>query len=188
VTLSRVNVEDVEDLIQRVRKHYLDQFRKFVAAQHETTKTGSPELKLQLKGPTSLYRDMYCIDFVKNPDKPALLELQPARYLGFAPVTWTFGRMEAQIVGLRWNEVHIAHDKPDLQPACLLDWFDTWFDPDDKRHDATTELSGIIHSLAIEGRTISVDFGSAPVDAFWSLLEVLEKADVTSVRINDQES
>jgi hypothetical protein len=185
VTLSRL---DIEDFIERVREHYLDQFREFVAMQRQTCTTGSPELKLQLAEGTGLYRDLYCIDFIKNPTKPEMLELQPDRYLGFVPIVASFGRMTVRIVGLRWNNAIIMHDKPDLQPESLADWFETWFDPDDKRHDATVELSGVIHSLCISGQSVSVDLGSAPVDAFWSLLEALEAAGATEIRISDKDN
>jgi hypothetical protein len=185
VTLSHV---EIAGFVERVREHYLDQFQEFVAKQRQGSTTGSPELKLKLSEGTGLYRDLHCVDFVKNPEKPRLLELQPDRYLAFAPITWSFGSMVVRIVGLRWNSAIITHDKPRLQPECLAEWFETWFDPDDKRLDARADLSGVIHSLSISGQSVSADFGSAPVGAFWSLLAVLEKAGVKDIRISDKES
>jgi hypothetical protein len=178
------------DLVERVREHYLAQFRDFVAKLREDGSVGYPELKLEPKGPPSeeLYRNLCCIDFVKDPAKPRLFELELDRYLGFAPLAATFGGVALQIVALRWDCVNFYHDAPSLEPECLADWFETWFDPDDKHRGSTTELSGIIHSLVISKGFVSVDFGSAPVDAFWSFLEALEKAGVKNVRVSDKQA
>ena len=175
---------DIPGLIERVREHYLDQFREIVAKQRQACATGTPELKLQLAEGTGLFRDMYCVDFIQDPAKPRIFHVQPDRHFEFAPIVAYFGGMTVHIVGLKWDSAIITHDKANLQPESLAEWFDRWFDPDDKRYDATAELSGVIHSLGISGQSVSVDFGSAPADAFWSLLQALEAAGATNIQID----
>jgi hypothetical protein len=177
----------IADLVERVREDYLNQFRAMVAQKRQSGSDGSPELKLQLNEASDLYRNVYCIDFVENPAKPRLFDLKSDHSLGFAPVTGTLGGMTLRITGLKWDDVTITHDRPDLRPECLADWFETWFDPEDKRHDPAAELSSNIHSLMVSEQSVSADFGSAPVAAFWSLLDVLEKAGVKNVRISNEE-
>ena len=180
---------DVEGLIAKVREHYLDQFRAFVEQQRESCSQGCPELKLRLGERAGLYRNLYCVDFIaKEDDGPKVFELAPARYLAFAPITCQVGSMEVELIGLRWDQVTITHDKPDLQQDFLHDWFDIWFDPSDARQDPSAELSDVIHFVAIDGLIVSADFGSAPIDAFWSLLDALEKAGCQRIRITEEAS
>jgi hypothetical protein len=177
------------DFVQGVRKHYLDQFLAFIAELRQCGTDGSPELKLKLKSDVGQpYKDFYCIDFAADPGKPRLIEFQPDRYLTFAPIAFTLGGMSVRIVAFRWNDIIIRHDKPDLRPECFAEWFETWFDPDDKRHDPTVEPSGVIHAFGASEQSVSADLGSAPADAFWSLLETLEKAGVKNIQISHTES
>jgi hypothetical protein len=173
----------IAGLLERVREHYLDQFRAFVAKQSLGFKDGSAEIKLKINGRTSLYRDLVCIDLIRNASEPERFELEPD-YLKFDPIAGTIGQMMFRMRGLRWDDANFTHDKPGFQPDCIAEWFETWFDPEDERADATGEFSGTIHSCMVSEQSVSVDFGSAPVDAFWSLLEILEKAGARNVAID----
>ncbi|NUS19621.1 MAG: hypothetical protein HOQ25_07495 [Mesorhizobium sp.] len=63
-------------------------------------------------------------------------------------------------------------------------WFQHWFDPDDARYREGAELGDIIHSLWVRPKALTVDFGTASPDAFWSLLALLEGAGTSGIRIN----
>ncbi|MGI8840197.1 MAG: hypothetical protein ACR2F8_05370 [Caulobacteraceae bacterium] len=65
----------------------------------------------------------------------------------------------------------------------MTDWFEYWFDPDERRHDPSLKLSGKIHSLLVDEATASVDFGTAPTDAFWQLLGILESAGASDIKV-----
>ena len=43
------------------------------------------------------------------------------------------------------------------------------------------ELSGTIHSLSLDEFTVCLDLGTAPVEAFWEILDTLKKARITSL-------
>ena len=173
----------MEDLIQRIRDHYVEQFRGFVQAQCREFDTGVGEVKIRLNG-EGLSNRLYCIDFLANIDGETVLrELQPDLILTFDPLTGSIGQADLEVLGLKWDDVILEHDlKADVEG--LADWFDVWFDPEDKRHDPAAELSLCIHSLSVEPGRLCVDFGTAPPDAFWELMKVLLDAGVTQIRIS----
>lgn len=174
---------DIEGLIKEVRDHFLDQFRDFIRQERQSCSKGGPEVKLQLSQTSGIYRHLYCADFIRNDDQPNVIEFIPEYQLEFAPVTGKFGNIVIEIIAFRWDRVKITHTLPDLDHAHIDAWFDDWFDPDDRKYDQNSEFSHTIHSVTIEGQEICVDFGSAPVDAFWSLMGILEKSGAPQIKI-----
>jgi hypothetical protein len=172
---------DVEAFIARIREHYIEQFRAFVAEQKQGCVGGGPEVKLRLSPECELFRHLYCIDFIKT-DPLELLELQPARFLSFEPLSGAIGDARFSIEHLRWDDVEVYHDLG--MPLKGIDqWFERWFDEKEERLEATAEFSNAIHSLLVEANHLSIDFGSAPTAAFWELLALLEAAGAKSIRV-----
>jgi len=177
---------DVEAFIARIREHYIEQFRSFVAKQKQGGVNGAPELKLRLSPECGLFRHLYCVDFMKN-DPLELIELQPDRVLSFEPISGAIGDARLRIEHLCWDDVEIYHDLG--MPLKGIDqWFALWFDENDERLEATAEFSNAIHSLLIEADHLSIDFGSAPTVAFWELLALLEAAGAKSIRITSSQA
>ena len=156
----------MEELIKRIRDHYVEQFKAFVAWQRQELGEGAGEVKFQLNGGEGLFRNLYCVDFVANIDGQASVrEMQPDRVLNFAPFTGGIGEADLEVRELRWDDVIIDHDIQ-TAPNGLESWFDTWFDPEDKRYDPKADLSGCIHSLSVSPGRVMADFGTAPPEAF----------------------
>ncbi len=168
---------DIEDLIIRVRDHYVEQLRLFVAQQKEACGgLGSAEVKLQIPEPSSLYRGLFCIDFAaKVGEETIFREMQADSFLAFAPVAATIGSAEVVLANLHWNDVIIYHDLG-ADIVGLDAWFEAWLDPQDARYDEAAEFALCIHSLGIEPGVLTVDFGTAPPDAFWHLMKALTDA------------
>jgi hypothetical protein len=80
--------------------------------------------------------------------------------------------------------VLIRHNLDEVPHEPLSRWFQLWFDPDDVRHDPSAELSDVIHSVLLQPNCISIDFGSADPNAFWDMLDLLEEAGATSLKIS----
>jgi hypothetical protein len=57
---------DVEAFTARVREQYIEQFRAFVAKLKQECVKGAPELKLRLSPECEPFRQLYCVDFMKN--------------------------------------------------------------------------------------------------------------------------
>src|SRR4030095_13499507 len=134
--------------IARVRDHYVEQFTAFADEQKQDCATGASEVKLQLSEQTELYQRLYCVDFLRNENGQARpVELLPDRFLRFDAISGSLGAARLVIEHLRWDDVTIYHDLTLLPSEAIADWFEHWFDPDDRRLDQSAQLSGIIHSL-----------------------------------------
>jgi hypothetical protein len=172
---------EFEDLVVRVRDHYLEQFWAFVEEQKARWPESASELKIQSNGGSSgIYKNLYCMDFVKKENgEIGFVELSPERFLRFDPVTFDCGRATLLVDHLRWYDVVIEHDAPDVPADAIEAWFEHWFDPD----DAAMRQTEIIHSLALTPGEISIDMGTAPPDALYEMLGLLERAGARSLRL-----
>jgi hypothetical protein len=178
-------MDEVTAFITRVRDHYVEQFRAFAEEQKRECAVGASEVKLELSDKSELFRRMYCVDFIeKNGDKHRVVELQPALFLKFNTISGSFGAAVLSIEHLRWDDVEIHHDLPALPIDAISEWFDRWFDPEDSRLDQNADVSTVIHSLYVRPGVLSIDLGTAPPDAFWDILAILERAGATSVRVS----
>lgn len=174
----------MNELIQRIRDHYVEQFKAFVALQRQELQAGTGEVKLQLNIGEGIFRGLYCVDFLaKINGEMAVREMQPDRVLTFEPFHATLGQALFEVSNLRWDDLIVEHDL-DVDVMALEDWFDAWFDPEDKRYAAGAEVSRCIHSLSVHPGKITADLGTAPPDTLWHLMKVLLDAGATHIRIS----
>lgn len=174
---------DLTELLTTVQHHYTAQLVVFIAEQ-KAHGQGAGEVNFQLSAGSQLFRDLYCADFAfgpKAPGGPKIVDMWPDKALSFPPSTYKHGSVSIRIESLRWDNVKIMYSgrKPDLGP-----WFETWFDPDDKRHDPKAALGGKIHSLSIGDGVVNVDFGSAPPKAFIEMTEAFASAGVRQLTVS----
>jgi hypothetical protein len=174
---------DLMALIERVREHYVGQFEAFVRQQTASAVVCGAEVQFVLSEQTNHYRHFARVDFIRNDNGVEAVWFEPASTLEFEPFGGSFGTMRVIVEALRWDVVVIHHDLSDAPQ--LDDWFQRWFDPDDERHDPSASLGLFIHLLTIMPGCISVDFGTAPAEALWALLEQLELAGATRATINE---
>ncbi|CAA9234564.1 MAG: hypothetical protein AVDCRST_MAG93-1037 [uncultured Chloroflexia bacterium] len=172
-----------EAFISQIRDHYLEQFKLFVEQQRLTCAQGAAEVKLSLGDESEFYEQLYCADFIRNDGEPQIVELQPDRTLNFDVIEGSYGDAALEIAGLRWDDVVIHYDAPE-PVAALAAWFDRWFDPADERHVEGQALGNVIHSLLVQPNMLSMDLGSAQTEALWEVLDLLEAAGSTSLRID----
>jgi hypothetical protein len=179
---------DITDFIARIRDHYVEQFEVFADKQRRSCShyRGGSEIKLRLSETSKLFERLYCADFVKTDvnGQNEIIEFQPENILTFKTISGSFGAAAYSIEHLRWDDVLIHHDLAELPPLEISGWFRCWFDVDDERHVSHAPLSFVIHSLGIEPRVISIDFGTAPPEAFWEMLGILQKAGALAIRIS----
>ena len=170
--------------LSRLRDHYVDQLRAFLAEQRRTSERGESEVKIELEPGSPFFHSLTCADFVRNNGEPEIVEFSSKRVLAFEPISTTLGKADLAIDRLRWDDV-IIHHNASLDPEQVFGgWFDKWLDPNDKRFRPTIELGNVIHALAVEPNKLTVDFGSAAPDAFWELLNLVEQAGATDIRIS----
>ena len=181
--MSANEAPDAQMFLSRLRDHYVDQFLLFVAERRRASAAGGPEVKIEVKAANNQFRGLYCADFVQNDGEPQIVEFEPERILSFNPITASLGNAEIRFEQLRWDDVLIDHDAPADMRQALASWFEKWFDPDDRRYLAGADLGNIIHSLSIEPRQLGIDFGSAAPEAMWELLNLVERAGATELRV-----
>jgi hypothetical protein len=170
-------VEDFGNLVDDVREHYLEQFLHFVEKEKRNCTRGMAEVKLGgFEAVDGLYRNVYCIDFVGNDGQLKLIEWIPDRYLSFDRFVAYYERLTLRVEDLRWDDVVMDHDLETLPADAVAAWFDRWYGSD-------TQKTNMIHSLVIKPRYISVDFGTAPSDALFEMIDLLEKAGVKSLQM-----
>ena len=174
---------EVEALVVRVREHFVAQFTVFIEDHRRNCAIGAPELKLRLNEPTTLFQNLYCMDFVKRDGEYEYLQLEPERASSFESIASSVGAAALSIEALRWDDVIVRHDLASAPSDNIARWFRRWFDLDGERRDPDAMLSGVIHSLRVKPGRLSVDLGTAPADAFWEMLELLERAGARNIQI-----
>jgi hypothetical protein len=170
---------DFEDLVERVRDHYLAQFWALADQESKRCTNGTAELKIGLNGQSHFYKNRYCVDYATNDGKIAVVEFVVEKFLMFDPVTFDCGRATLLVDHLRWGDVVIEHDLPDVPADAIEEWFERWFDPD----DAAMRQTEIIHALVLRPGQISLDMGTASPESLYDMLGLLEHAGARTLRI-----
>lgn len=180
---------DLATFLDRVRDHYVEQFQRFTAAQHQGFDRGAAEVKIRLAPESALFGKLYCVDFIGDSGQGhSVQELVPDDGLEFDRVSLKVGMAYVALQSMSWDDAVIEHDAELLPDAALHSWFDRWFDPDDSRRTPDAPLSGTIHSLLAAPGRLSIDLGTAPAAAVFDLLETLERAGARSITIHDSRS
>jgi hypothetical protein len=113
----------------------------------------------------------------------------PAKALAFDPIAGKIGNADLIIKPFGWDYAEVSarfDSSPDARE--LSPWFMAWFDPEDDRPAQENGLYGVVHFMSdpeVSDSTIrfTVDFGSAPVDAFFELMEKLVKIGALRIEI-----
>jgi hypothetical protein len=179
---------DVVSLIAGLRDDYQAQFAGFVDVQVRAHPEGAPEVKLRLSEGSGLLHDLFCVDFLVTSDgAPEAIELHPEPRPAFEPFDGGVAGVRVRFEDLRWDDATFRYAGGAPDPESLALWFLTWFDPHELRgeaaNDEDADLSGVIHSVSLTDGAMHVDFGTAPPEAFWELLQVLADGGVSAVTV-----
>ncbi|WP_430414090.1 hypothetical protein [Parasphingorhabdus sp.] len=173
----------VDKTISRARDHYVDQFLSLVSHQMSQHKDGAAEVKLKLADDSAVFEQLYCADFLHG-NPPQIVEFQVENNENIEQVTVAIGRCSISVEQVCWDSVIVHHDLEGFADSRLSVWFNYWFDTMDERQESSNCASNIIHSVSIEHRSISVDFGTAASKALWELLDLLKAAGASDIRIS----
>lgn len=171
------------ELVHRVRDHYVAQYQAFVDLMLEEYGVGTAEVQFHGQEGSALHRQVMRSDFAAKKDDHLFVRVfVPDLMLEFPPFQLPIGSGTSAIVeALRWDSAEIDHGLPALPEGAIEAWFDEHFDPDDSRYDEARRLGSYVHSLAIEPGRLSIDFGSAPVEALTDLLGLLARAGARTI-------
>lgn len=180
---------DLATFLERVRNHYLEQFQQFTHAQQQCFDRGATEVKLRLAPESALFGKLYCVDFIGDSGQGhSVQELVPDDGLDFDRVSLKVGMAYVALQSMSWDDAVVEHDADTLSDDTLQPWFERWFDPESTRRLPGAPHADAIHSLLVAPNRLSVDLGTAPVDAFLDLLEILERAGARSMTVHDSRS
>ena len=175
----------LEAYLEKVRAFYVERLRGFIERQKGAVTLGGPEVKFELSGTDAVFRRLYCADFVKNDGgHTEIVEYQPDRRLDLAPLNTEFGFMDVQVEGFSWDKFVIEWSPDALTADGLNEWFEMWFDPAGRRRDRDAEFAECIHCVVLTEASLTIDLGTAPVEAVLALLEVMEQEGCERVRIS----
>ncbi|MDI7773868.1 hypothetical protein [Asticcacaulis sp. EMRT-3] len=173
------------ELLLLVRDSYISQFAAFIDQQNASHIGGAPEVKFELSEDSEIFGHIYCADYASEEDGGHVVELAPDEEISFDPLEVSFGAMEIAVTRLAWHDMTISIGQGGhVAPEALAPWFETWFDPDEQRFDPDTRFSGNIHALTLDRDGLNVDFGTAPMDAFVELIDLLEEQGCKAVAIS----
>jgi hypothetical protein len=181
---------DGNELISLARQLYVDQLVGFLRNQFAKYPGGSAETPTERPTNPNLYGAHYRVDFLTTiegkMDASVVVDLVPDQQLEFEPIEGSAGPTRVRMEALNWDDVEIAHDVAGDMAPRLKDWFNDWYDPDERRiTPGATQPPDVIHSLGIYPNALVIDFGTASTDAFWSLIAILRDAGAKRLVIKD---
>jgi len=122
-------------------------------------------------------------------DGTTMVRVDSTRRISFEPFDFAWaGSLQVRMEPFFWDSCPLRLEGPRPAWTPLTDWFARWFDEADRRAPAYDGFYGVIHFLsdpAPSGAAFetSVDFGSAPVEAFEQLLDAAQALGARRLRI-----
>jgi hypothetical protein len=160
--------------MREVRAKYIAEFQKLLQELQSDGKHISPEVRLEVNEESDheLYR-LYVMDFLERKPDGTVGAIE----LGCAPIETAHPglRIDAPIC---WNGVTFKCLAASFPEDDVLAWGNRWIHDESPPLGQQDGLTGVIHSVS-EPKTVgenvefSVDFGSAPFEAFDELLASL---------------
>lgn len=174
-----------DEIIEAVRNHYAPQLADFINGQRRKLGHGAGEVKFSWGEGSRYFRNLACIDFAAGGEDQRFIEFGLKKWLSFSPITLNIAKtLTLRIESMRWDDVRLEHDAKSIDEIRLSQWFEFWFDPDEKRYVEGAELGDIIHRLTVESTALEIDLGSSRPDSFWGLVDVLRFSGASRIRVS----
>ena len=183
---------NLEELLGKVRDHYLTGYRRAIGSYRERFTPGGPEVLLETDQSAPLVYRYYRMDLASgSTNPPDMTEVNLDSHLEFEPLTFDHDGLEVRLTPVVWNGVECRVEPALAHDADLQAWALRWVDPEERAVPDSDGLGAYVHSVTVPrsdatGTTFSIDFGSAPVQSVLELLSVLRKAGVRSVALHSQ--
>ncbi len=166
-------------IVDRVRDHYITGYLESLASFRASHSPAAPEVMFEIPRETGYPFRLYRADMASNSSEGLKVEeVNLLTHLRFSCVL-SDGPDNAKLSlhPIAWNGVDFRV-APILDRAELEAWALKWLDVNDERDQDENGLQGVIHSVTepkANGQLMefSVDFGSAPVEAFEALVATL---------------
>jgi hypothetical protein len=162
------------------RESYLAIYLRAISEARRAHDEAVPEVKVEttkekFRKPYRYYTlDIFC----RRGDKSGPIEVNIAAASAFPRVRENWQGLDVTLHPFVWNGLEFRLDGDLADEARLLAWMDKWMDLPERKPKDENRLSQIVHNVTQPERTqsgwsFSVDFGSAPLDAFVELIDVV---------------
>jgi hypothetical protein len=170
-------------IMQRVdaeRENYLAVYLRAISEARRAHDVAVAEVKVETTQEKfrKPYR-YYTLDiFWRRGDQSGPIEVNIATASAFPRVREDWQGLDVTLHPFVWNGLEFRLDGDLADEAGLLAWMDKWMDIPERKPKDENHLSQIVHNVTQPERTqggwsFSVDFGSAPLDAFVELIDVV---------------
>ena len=162
------------------RESYRSAYLRALSEARQGHDTAVPEVKVEateekLRKPYRYYTlDIFC----RRGEKSCPIEVNLASAKAMTPVRENWQGLDVTLHPFVWNGLEFRLDGDLTNDAPLVAWMEKWMDIAEKKPKDDHLLSEIAHNVTQPERgeagwSFSVDFGSAPLDAFVELIEVV---------------
>jgi hypothetical protein len=162
-----------------------ERFADVLAGRDVTPGLLRPEVRFQMDDPGDrhpVFRQL-CVDGAMSAnDGDFAAFICEGEAVGERSVTQDYRGMAVTAHPLRWDEIVMRVEQDPTDAPAFVDWATDWMNLNDRRQPGDDGLSGVVHHIAptrrprflrAAGTDVRVDFGSAPTDALWDLLDRL---------------
>lgn len=183
---------NIQQFIGRIRDQYLDELTREIATYNNTFNSTKIEELVERNSDQALPPafKVHRIDMISNSyNYTDFTECKPENTLYFRPTKLSLnGQLKIVLEPFTWNEVDIDCNCFDAQAMILQQWAYRWIENPGAPKDGNRGLRGCAHSISfplINGDRcrFTVDFGSADVECFVELMQVLYRLGVTRARV-----
>lgn len=178
------------EIISYQRSSYIKQLLKFYEKRNNGLKEGLMELNSESE---TLLFNLSRIDYIITENNEYKIEeLTPETYTNHQKIDLNFGDLNIELNPFFWHGCELiikSNSKENKEYEWLKKWTKKWIDEDDEFEINKNGLSGVIHNVSIpifENNEISitVDLGSAPVEALIELLDIIRISNYEKVVLN----
>lgn len=178
---------ELQTLVERIRAKYVDQQFVYVVRQRLAA-NGGGTAEVKFADIAGVYKGLSAVDWLEPGPAMKVDFIVSSTYLKFAaPIHFGLEGMTVDMSPFAWDSVRFSFDTTRIDRVGFEKWFDYWFDIDDERYIEGRDVGDIIHLARIDGSGVFVDFGSAPTDAFWSLLALIARSGTSTLQIGMDE-
>ncbi len=175
---------DLYELLEHLRTDYVTGYEAALVDAQGQYELVAPEVVFQIDG--GVYQHLYAVDLlVGAADAPGAVELSAEDSL-LAPSAEVFyhSDLEISFYATSWGNMAFDVSIAPEQLSGFNTWFYYWMDLDATRRVQGEPFGGVVHSVHFQPETVSIDFGSAPVEAFVELLQIFEENGIHELRIS----
>jgi len=167
---------DLMDVVREARTRFMNSYLPYVK-EHNKQEGGAPEVLLEIPEQSEeLVINSIRVDYLQGGEQ--VVEFR-GKSVAVAPTEYITGDgLKVVLKPVAWTQIEFICETLDRTAPKFLAWCNHWFDVNGTFEPDENQLSGVLHTISVpistdEFTVLAVDFGSAPLEAFESLLKVL---------------